>query len=215
MKRAERHQLGRGLVHEDTAAMDWWANWIRRDEQYAQIFRLRIERSETVAKVAAQRSAEGFGVVDCGKRAGSGASAERSRQLQERFPQAPQIRALRRVAEEDAEYCASKREEKVRPQAGPFVNVLPAEENEILCKNQVDLRLRELLSNRPSVFVIHDAPRLIQHFPAALPRKITEIGVFQVEGPQELVEAAELEELAAIESAGSAAAIETRVRDLL
>ena len=61
------------------------------------------------------------------------------------------------------------------------------------------------------MLVIHDAARLVEHFPAALPGQVAEVGVFQIEGREQLVEAAQLEKLAAIERAGSAAAVEARI----
>src|SRR4051812_9340582 len=62
------------------------------------------------------------------------------------------------------------------------------------------------------MFVEHDAARLIQHLPSALPRKVSEIGVFQVEGLEHRIEASEFEELVAIECAASAASVEARIQ---
>ena len=44
---------------------------------------------------------------------------------------------------------------------------------------------------------IDHAARLVEHLPAALPRHVAEVGVFQVEGRQQLVEAAQLQKLCA------------------
>src|SRR5260370_26557500 len=62
------------------------------------------------------------------------------------------------------------------------------------------------------MFVIHDTARLVEDLPTALPSFIAEIGVFEIKGPKELVESAQLEKLATIESTGAAAAIEARER---
>ena len=68
----------------------------------------------------------------------------------------------------------------------------------------------ETLADGAAVFVIHHAARLVEHLPAALPGQVAEVGVFQVKGRQQLVEAAELEELAPVEGARAAAAVEAR-----
>src|SRR6266852_6163925 len=60
------------------------------------------------------------------------------------------------------------------------------------------------------MFVIHHAASLIEDLPSAFPSLVAEIGVFQIERAKQLVEAAQLEKLSAIESAGAAAAIEAR-----
>ena len=52
------------------------------------------------------------------------------------------------------------------------------------------------------------AARLVEHLPAALPRHVAEVGVFQIEGLQQMVEAAEFEKLRAVEGAAAAAAVE-------
>src|SRR5450631_2177799 len=57
------------------------------------------------------------------------------------------------------------------------------------------------------MLVIHYAARLIEHLPAPLPRHISNIGVFQIEWREQLVESAQLQKLFAIERAGSAATI--------
>src|SRR6185437_11868468 len=56
--------------------------------------------------------------------------------------------------------------------------------------------------------VVHDAGGLVENFPAALPGEKAEVRVFQIEGREQGIEAAEFEKLAAIEGAGSAASIE-------
>src|SRR5271168_4558437 len=64
------------------------------------------------------------------------------------------------------------------------------------------------------MLVIHLAGRLVQDFPAAFPGLVAEVGVFEIEGMEQLVESAEFEKFAAIEGAGSAAAVKTRERRL-
>jgi hypothetical protein len=49
---------------------------------------------------------------------------------------------------------------------------------------------------------------LIEHLPSAFPGHHAEVGIFEIEGLEEFVEAAECEELAAVEGAGAAAAVE-------
>src|ERR1700731_713970 len=60
------------------------------------------------------------------------------------------------------------------------------------------------------MLVVHDAARLIENFPTAFPALIAKVGVFQIKRPKQLVEAAQLEKLPAVEGAGSAAAVEAR-----
>src|SRR5579862_7499484 len=88
------------------------------------------------------------------------------------------------------------------------MNILPAKQDEIFLKDRVDSRRREFLANGPAMLVINDALGLIQYFPAALPGLVTEIGVFEIKRAKQLVESAEREELSAVESAGTSAAIE-------
>ena len=73
--------------------------------------------------------------------------------------------------------------------------------------------LRELLADGAAMLVIHDAARLVENLPAALPGDVAEVGVFEIEGREQRVEAAELEKLAPVEGAGAAAAVEARDRD--
>src|ERR1700675_3182924 len=96
----------------------------------------------------------------------------------------------------------------MRPQARPFVYVLPAEQNEVLLKDPVDLRLRKSFADRAAVFVKYNTTRLVEHLPSALPRQIADIGVFQIKGTQQLIEAAKFQEFPAIESTRTSAAVE-------
>ncbi len=128
---------------------------------------------------------------------------------------AREVGPLRRIAKEHAEHRAGESEEEMRPEAPPFVNIFPAEENEIFLEDAIDLSLREVLADGAAVFVIDDAARLVQDFPAALPGLVAEVGVFEIEGPEQLVESAELQKLAAIECAGSASAVKARERAVI
>ena len=79
MQRTERHQLARGLIHEDAAAMYRRAYGIGRDKQDAELFRCLIRRCEAIAKIASQRPAKRFRVADGGKLAGARTCADRIR----------------------------------------------------------------------------------------------------------------------------------------
>src|SRR3954465_8928242 len=96
-------------------------------------------------------------------------------------------------------------------QPAPLMNVLPHEQREVLFQNSLNEHERELLSNRSAMLVKDDALRLIQHLPAAFPREHSEVCIFQVEGTKQVIESAQLEELPAVERAGTAARIEARV----
>jgi len=93
-------------------------------------------------------------------------------------------------------------------QARQFVYVLPAKQQIVLAQYALDELRRELLADGAAVLVKHDAARLVQHLPPALPGHVAEVGVFQVERLQQRVKAAQLQELVAVESAASAAAVE-------
>ncbi len=97
----------------------------------------------------------------------------------------------------------------MRCQPRPFVNVLPAEQHVVLLQHGLDAFLAEDFANRAPVLVVDGAARLVQHLPAALPGKIAEVRVFQIERMEQRIEAAQLEKLPAVEGAGPAAAVET------
>src|SRR5690348_12338308 len=99
----------------------------------------------------------------------------------------------------------------MRCQAWHFVNVLPAEENVILLEDCLNLIVGELLADGAAMLVEYHAARLVVDLPAALPRYETQVRVLQVEGFQQRVEAAEFEELGAVESAAPAAAVEAGI----
>ena len=65
----------------------------------------------------------------------------------------------------------------------------------------------ETFPDGAAMLVMHDARRLIENLPAALPRQESKIRVFEIKRREQLIEAAESKEFAAIESAGAAAAI--------
>src|SRR5262249_34089227 len=106
------------------------------------------------------------------------------------------------------QHGAGPSEEEVTSQARPLVNVLPAEEKEVLAQDTLDEIRRELLPDGAAMLVVDDAARLIEHFPAALPGHVAEVGVFEVEGFEQAIEATQFEKLDAIEGAASAAAVE-------
>ncbi len=68
----------------------------------------------------------------------------------------------------------------------------------------------ELLPDGPAMLMKDHARRLIEYFPSALPREKTEVGVFQIKGREQLIEAAQFEELRAIVSGRATACIEAR-----
>src|SRR5690349_8455867 len=90
----------------------------------------------------------------------------------------------------------------------PLVDILPAEQDEVFLEDRLHELGRELLSDGAAMLVIHDAARLIQHLPPALPGHVAEVGVFEIEGLEDAVEAAQLEKLRAIEGAATATAVE-------
>ncbi len=85
--------------------------------------------------------------------------------------------------------------------AARFVNVLPAEKNEVLLKDRIDVSLRKLLADWPAVFVPDQALRLVVNLPSTLPGEIAEVGVLQVERSEKFIKPAEFEKLAPVEGA--------------
>src|SRR5262245_30698848 len=92
------------------------------------------------------------------------------------------------------------------------VDVLPAEEEKILLENARDVVGREGAANCSAMLVEHDAAGLVENLPAALPGHVAEIGVFEIERPQEMVEAAQLEEFRPVKGAGSASPIKAGIQ---
>ena len=123
----------------------------------------------------------------------------------------PRFGTQRHVAEYHGQHGARPREKEVRRQPPHFVNVLPAEQNVVLLQYGLDLILRKFLADGAAMLVEHHAARLVVHLPAPLPRHETQVRVLQVEGFQQTVEAAEFEELGAVEGAAAAAAVEAGV----
>src|ERR1019366_6532177 len=146
--------------------------------------------------------------VSRGGAAGPPARARRLRQLPERAPYRRHVRPQRNVAEYGGQRGARPCEEEGRSQTPPLVDVLPAEQHVVLLQHGLDLIAAEAPADSAAVLVIHHAARLVPHLPAALPRHIAEAGVFQVERFEQRIETPELQELAAVERAGSAAAVE-------
>src|ERR1035441_7341278 len=90
------------------------------------------------------------------------------------------------------------------------MNILPGKEQEVLLQDRLNVALAEALADGSAVLVPDDAGWLIEHLPAALPREEAEIGVFQIEGREQLVEPAQLEKLPPVERARPAAPVEAR-----
>src|SRR6266571_520526 len=99
----------------------------------------------------------------------------------------------------------------MRNQPVPGVNVLPAEQDEILLEDRLDLLLGEASSDGSAVLVIDLAVRLVEHFPTALPGHVAQIRIFEIKRSEQRIEAAQLQKFAAIEGAGSAATIKTGI----
>ena len=153
---------------------------------------------EAVAVIAAERTAKHLGISDCGERSCAPARAEA---LAECKPRARPIRLARSgdspittlttASAHEAAKCCSK--------LTPIVDILPAKQNEVLLENGCDVSLRKLLPDRAAVLVIHNAARLVQHLPAALPSQEAEIGVFEIKRMEQGIKAAKLQELLTIE----------------
>src|ERR1019366_5028175 len=148
-------------------------------------------------------------VAHSGEGAGAPSRARRLRQLEECAPQRMEIGPASGVAEDDAQKRARPGEEEMRCQPRPLVNVLPAEQHVVLLEHGLYPFLAEHFAYRAPVLVVDRAARLVQHLPAALPGKIAEVRIFQIERMEQRIEAAQLEKLPAVEGAGPAAAIET------
>src|SRR5262249_50875949 len=142
--------------------------------------------------------------------ASTAARADGLRELREGTPERYEIRTQRRFAKEHCERRAGPREEEVAGEARELVDVFPTKQNEVFPQDALDEFGRKLLADGSAMLVIHDAARLIQHLPAAFPRHVAEVGVFQVERFEQTVESTEFEKLGAIEGAASAAAVEAR-----
>ncbi len=114
------------------------------------------------------------------------------------------------VAEDHADNAAGPGEAEMRREAPPLVNVFPAKQQVVFLEDFLDILLAEALADSAAMLVVNHATRLVEHLPAALPGHVAQVAVFQVEGRQQWVEAAQFEEFLAVERARSAAAIEAR-----
>src|ERR1700722_19778544 len=98
----------------------------------------------------------------------------------------------------------------MRDQQLPVMDIFPREQQEVFLEDPLNVFLAEALADGAAVFVIHNAGGLVKHLPAALPSQITQVRVFQIEGLVKMIEATQLQKLAAVESAGAAASVEAR-----
>src|SRR5205823_6505379 len=114
-------------------------------------------------------------------------------------------------AEKHAEQGAGPGEEQMRKQAGRLMNILPAKQDEIALQDELDLLRAKALPDGAAMLVIDAAHGLIEHLPAALPGHVAEISIFKIERSEQRIEAAELDELLAVERAGAAAAVEAGI----
>src|ERR1039458_9502729 len=204
----EFDHFAQSLVHEDAAAVDGRTNGERGDEEDAQGAGRGLDDGEAIAEVAAERAAESFAIADGGESESAAARAHGLGDLGEGAPEGGEVGALRHVAEEDGEHGAGPCEEKVGGEARPLVDIFPAEEKVVLLEDGLDLLVRELLADGALVLVEYDAARLIEYLLATLPGHVAEVGVCQVEGFEERIEAAQFEEFGAVEGTASAAAVE-------
>src|SRR5207302_6080581 len=99
----------------------------------------------------------------------------------------------------------------MRNQPVPAMDIFPTEEDEVLLEDRLDLLLAEPLPDRAAMLVIYLTLRLIQNLPPALPGHVPQIGVFEIKRRQQGIESPQLQKFAAIERAGSAAAIKTGI----
>ena len=90
----------------------------------------------------------------------------------------------------------------------PLVDVLPGEQQRVSLDHALNEIRAEVLADGAAVFVVDHAARLVEHFPAALPRHIAQVGIFEVKGRIQFVETAERKEFAPVERARSTAAVE-------
>src|SRR5260370_19356642 len=91
-------------------------------------------------------------------------------------------------------------------QQPPFVGVFPSEQEKILFENSLNVGFAEAPADGSTMFVIDHAGGLVEVHPSALPGLVAEVRVFEIERREKVVEASQLEKLAAIIRAGAAAA---------
>ena len=132
------------LVHEDAAAVHRRADRVGRDEQHAQPLGRRLHGGEAVAEIAAQRPPEGLGVADRGEAARAPARAHRAA-ASCRNARHSAAKVGRPGASPNSTRSAARRaqvNDEVRGQPRPLVDVLPAEQQEVLLQHRLDLVLR-------------------------------------------------------------------------
>ena len=121
---------------------------VRRNEQHAEPSRApRSIGCEAIAKVSAQRPQEGFGIGDPRQPSRFSPRPHGLRQLRECAPQRPKIRTALHVPEKHRQQRSRPREREMRKQARPFVDVLPAEQQEVLLQHPLDEFRREFFSD--------------------------------------------------------------------
>jgi hypothetical protein len=89
----------------------------------------------------------------------------------------------------------------MRDQHPPIVNVFPGEQNVVLLENALNIFSGEAFADGSAMLVIDHARGLIQHRPPALPRHVSEVGVFQIKRRQQFVEPAQLQKFPPVERA--------------
>ena len=201
-------EFGEGLRHEDRAAVDGGEDGIGRKEEGTGPGGGGVELFKAIEEIAGQRAKEGFGVGDGGEVVGASAGADGLGQLEKSAAEGAEVGPFEGVADDEAEQRAGPGVGEVGGEAAAFVDVFPAEEQEVLLENGLDVAGGKLFADGAAVFVEHTAGGLIEHLPATFPGHHAEVGIFEIEGLEEFVKAAECEELAAVEGAGAAAAVE-------
>src|SRR6185437_1056064 len=180
MQFAQRRQTRDCLVHKNAAAVYGRANRIRRNKEHTKRIGPRGKFFEAIAKITTQRTPECLGVGNNRKPSCSRARVERFEKLESCAPQATKIRALRRVSKNSAQDHARRRVAEMRDAARRLMDIFPAEQQAVFLEYRLNLFFRKMLADGTAMLVIDDAARLIEHFPATLPRHKTEIGIFEI-----------------------------------
>src|SRR5438552_14889013 len=121
MQRAQGREQACRLIHEDAAAVYGGTDRVGRNEQHAGSAGVFRKRLEAVAKVAAQRSAKGFGIGNRCKSARAPARAPSLGEPENRLQQSLQVCSFGGLAENSAQNRGGKRERKMGSEAAPFV----------------------------------------------------------------------------------------------
>ena len=201
-------ELADGVVHEDAAAVGGGADGVGGEEKNAGAGGAGVEFGEAVVEVSGGGDAEDFGVGNLGEGLGAPAGNDGFRDMREGAEDAGDAGAGGLIARPGRHDGTGLGEEEMGGEAGPGVDVFPAEDEEVFLEDGIDEILGEFLADGAAVFMVDDAGGLIVNLPAALPCQVADVGVFEVEGGEEVVEAAEGEEFVAMEGAGTAAAVE-------